>query len=71
MFDAKETLDTFMVDGMPDAELFQKSVGQILTETKKEGTRQGPRLDCVRRDGGGTLGRRQTQSGIGAGESVE
>src|ERR1041385_4204058 len=27
MFDAKETLDTFMVDGMPNAELFEKSVG--------------------------------------------
>ena len=36
MFDAKETLETFMVDGMPDAQLFQESVGQILIETKKK-----------------------------------
>ena len=35
MFDAKETLQTFMVDGMPDADLFQKSVGELLIEAKR------------------------------------
>lgn len=36
MFDAKETLETFMVEGMPDAELFQNSVGALLAEAKKK-----------------------------------
>ncbi len=35
MFDAKETLGTFMVDGMPDSALFQKSIGDLLTEAKR------------------------------------
>src|SRR3954470_13762243 len=36
MFDAKETLDAFMVDDMPDAALFQSTVGQILFEARKK-----------------------------------
>ena len=36
MFDAKETLETFMVDGMPDPALFQESVGTLLAEAKKK-----------------------------------
>jgi KaiC/GvpD/RAD55 family RecA-like ATPase len=36
MFDAKETLATFMVDGLPNAQLFEKSVGVILTESRKK-----------------------------------
>jgi len=36
MFDAKETLQTFMVDGFPNAELFEKSVGTILSESRKK-----------------------------------
>jgi hypothetical protein len=35
MFDAKETLSTFMVDDMPDADRFEKSVGELLVEAKK------------------------------------
>ena len=36
MFDARETLETFMVNGMPDADLFERSVGEILRETRKK-----------------------------------
>lgn len=35
MFDAKETLNTFMVDGMPDKKRFLDSVGNLLKEAKK------------------------------------
>ena len=35
MYDAKETLDSFMVDGLPDRDLFMASVGNLLTEAKK------------------------------------
>src|ERR1041385_5378733 len=43
MFDARETLETFMVNGMPDGELFEKSVGELLRETRKKavGKEQG------------------------------
>jgi hypothetical protein len=35
MFDANEMISTFMVDGMPDADLFHHYVGEIVTEAKK------------------------------------
>lgn len=35
MFDAEDTLATFMVDQMPDAERFQRSVGGLLSEAKR------------------------------------
>lgn len=35
MFDAQETLDGFMVNGMPDRELFLATVGNLLADAKK------------------------------------
>lgn len=36
MFDARETLATFMTSGLPDADLFNRSVGELLRETSKK-----------------------------------
>lgn len=36
MLDAKDTLNTFMVNDMPDRELFLSSVGGMLEETKRK-----------------------------------
>src|SRR5436305_13799560 len=44
MFDAKETLSTFMVDGMPDAGLFRASVGQLIIDAKKRALRKDQAL---------------------------
>jgi len=43
MVDAKDLLHTFIVDGMPDAELFQSSVGALLLNARRaaRGSRQG------------------------------
>ena len=36
MFDARGTLDTFMVNGLPDRDLFYQNVGHLLLEAKKK-----------------------------------
>ncbi len=35
MYDAKDTLATFMLKGMPDRDLFMASIGKLLEEAKK------------------------------------
>ena len=44
MLDARETLETFMVHGMPDARLLKKSVGQIVREARKKAAAAGKGL---------------------------
>lgn len=36
MYDAKETLATFMLNGRPDRDLFMKSVGDLLLDARKK-----------------------------------
>jgi hypothetical protein len=36
MVDARETLDTFMVEGRPDGKLFRKSVGTLLEDARRK-----------------------------------
>jgi hypothetical protein len=36
MYDAKEMLATFMVDGRPDRELFSQSLGKLLSNSRKK-----------------------------------
>ena len=35
MFDARQMLSTFMVDGMPDIELFRQSIGSVLLDARR------------------------------------
>ncbi|MGC2697378.1 MAG: MEDS domain-containing protein [Candidatus Angelobacter sp.] len=41
MYDAKETLATFMVNGKPDHQLFAQSVGNLLSEARKNARGNG------------------------------
>jgi KaiC/GvpD/RAD55 family RecA-like ATPase len=41
MYDAEETLATFMVQGKPDRELFMRSVGGILSDARKRALSDG------------------------------
>ena len=44
MLDASETLATFMKDGMPDAKLFEATMGEILDEVRSAAIAKGKDL---------------------------
>jgi hypothetical protein len=57
MCDAEELLAEFMVDGLPDPELFRTAIGDLVDESKASESGNHAGVNRLRRDGGGALER--------------